>query len=181
MIPLAITADHISTTLAAYLGRFPEDAAGLAVPLGLLADGADLTSRKEFRGHVTAGAVLVNDRREALFVRHRALDRWLTPGGHLEPGDTTLVGAALRELAEETGVRVEGLAADGPVHIDVHAIPANPAKGEPEHRHIDVRFLFRTGGTDPVALQADEVTGYAWRPVEGIADGTLRARVLAAL
>ncbi|MGW7586791.1 hypothetical protein ACWGKU_29695 [Kitasatospora sp. NPDC054768] len=73
------------------------------------------------------------------------------------------------------------LAADGPVHIDVHTTPENPAKGEPEHRHIDVRFPFRTGGAELVALQEEEVTGYAGRPVEGIADETLRARFLAAL
>ncbi|MFE6500877.1 NUDIX hydrolase [Kitasatospora sp. NPDC057738] len=180
---MAITADHISTTLTAYLSRFPEDEANLAVALELLASGgdADVTSRKEFRGHVTAGALLVNDKREVLFIHHRVLDTWVPPGGHLEPEDTTLVGAALRELTEETGVGAEGLAADGPLHIDVHTIPENPAKGEPEHRHIDVRFLFRTGGAVPVTLQEEEVTGYAWRPVEGIADETLRARVLAAL
>ncbi|KIQ66690.1 NUDIX hydrolase [Kitasatospora griseola] len=178
---MAITADHISTTLATYLDRFPEDRAGLAVPLGLLADEADVTSRREFRGHFTAGAVLVNHKREALLINHRTLDKWLTPGGHLEPEDTTLLGAALRELTEETGVSATGLASVGPIHIDVHAIPKNPAKGEPGHLHIDVRFLFKASGTDLVTLQEEEVTGYAWRPVEGIADETLRTRVLAAL
>jgi 8-oxo-dGTP pyrophosphatase MutT (NUDIX family) len=178
---LAITADHISNTCAAYLDRFPEDKAALALPLGLLADNADVTDRKEFRGHFTVGAVLVNDKREALLIHHRALDKWLTPGGHLEPEDITLLGAALRELTEETGVSATVLASVGPVHIDVHTIPVNPAKGEPEHLHIDVRFLIKTSSTDLVTLQEEEVIGYVWRPVEGIADEVLRARVLAAL
>ncbi|MFD6042032.1 NUDIX domain-containing protein [Streptomyces koyangensis] len=37
--------------------------------------------------------------------RHNALRQYLTPGGHLEPEDTHLVGAALREFTEETGIR----------------------------------------------------------------------------
>ncbi|MCO5969609.1 NAD(P)-binding domain-containing protein [Actinoallomurus soli] len=50
-----------------------------------------------------------------------------------------------------------------PVDIDLHTIPANPAKGEPEHWHADFRWLLRV--QEPkVVLQAEEVDGYAWRP-----------------
>lgn len=50
---------------------------------------------------------------EALFVRRaeREGDPWSghvgLPGGHREPGDPDLVGTALRELAEETGLELE--------------------------------------------------------------------------
>ncbi|WP_406403626.1 NUDIX domain-containing protein [Streptomyces sp. NBC_00879] len=39
-----------------------------------------------------------------LHIKHRALNRWLLPGGHLEPDDTSLLAAAQRELTEETGI-----------------------------------------------------------------------------
>ena len=176
---MAITAEHIRTTLATYLDEHPEDKADLALPLSLLDSGAELASRKEFRGHVTAGAVLVNDHRHVLFIHHVALDKWLTPGGHLEAEDETLSGAALRELCEEAGIPAEAatLAGVGPVHIDVHPIPENPAKGEPDHFHVDFRFVFRTTGSELVTLQEEEVSGYTWRPVANIADDRLRARV----
>jgi hypothetical protein len=54
VIDLAITADHIRATLTAYLDEHPEDKPDLAPVLDLLDTGADLTSRKEFRGHATA-------------------------------------------------------------------------------------------------------------------------------
>jgi hypothetical protein len=51
-----------------------------------------------------------------------------------------------------------------PIDIDIHAIPANAAKGEPEHWHADFRWVFRVEAPS-VVLQAEEVEGYAWRPM----------------
>ncbi|MFJ5884395.1 NUDIX hydrolase [Kitasatospora cineracea] len=180
---MPITAQHVSETVTAYLAAHPEEKPELSAVLALVDGGADVTSRKEFRGHATAGAVLVDRDGKALFIHHVVLDKWLVPGGHLEPEDDTLSGAALRELVEETGVSPEGitLADTAPVHIDVHPIPANDAKGEPAHQHIDFRFLFRTADHSAVTLQEEEVSDYAWRDADTIADETLKGRVLAAL
>ncbi|MFJ2722763.1 NUDIX domain-containing protein [Streptomyces sp. NPDC087437] len=126
---MSISHEHIRSTVNGYLDAHPEDKAELAVTLDLLDDGAELTSRKEIRGHATAGAVLINEEGLVLHIHHLALDKWLLPGGHLEEQDTTLLEAALRELTEETGVRPEIVASVGdlPVHIDIHPIPANDA------------------------------------------------------
>jgi 8-oxo-dGTP pyrophosphatase MutT (NUDIX family) len=93
-------------------------------------------------GHFTASAfVLAPDDSGLLLIHHARLDRWLQPGGHVEPGDADLLAAARRELAEEVGIVDAELAAPGIFDIDVHGIPA--ARGEPHHEHFDVRFLFR--------------------------------------
>jgi ADP-ribose pyrophosphatase YjhB (NUDIX family) len=73
-----------------------------------LGRGTDLASRKEFDdGHVTCGAVMIDNTRRLLLIQHKALGRWL-PGGHLEPEDNSLNLAALRELEEETGIFWQG-------------------------------------------------------------------------
>src|SRR5690606_33263993 len=107
-----------------------------------------------------------------LHLHHNALDKWLLPGGHVEAVDLSLAGAALRELVEEAGLNggAVALAGAAPVHIDVHAIPANEGKGEPEHWHADFRFVFRLERDADVQLQEEEVSGYAWRLVEELAD-----------
>ncbi|WP_348538517.1 NUDIX domain-containing protein [Streptomyces sp. 4R-3d] len=182
MIDLPITEAHLRTTLTTYLDQHPEEKPGLAPVLNLLDSGADLTVRSEFRGHATAGAILAGPDGRILHVHHLALHKWLLPGGHLESTDDALLEAALRELTEETGIPAGAVStlAHRPVHIDVHSIPANDAKGEPEHQHIDFRFLFRTTA-DVGQLQAEEVTGAAWRDADTIGDQVLRQRVTQAL
>lgn len=96
-------------------------------------------------GHLTAAAVLLDAAGERLLLtHHRKLDRWLQLGGHAD-GDGNLVRVALTEATEESGI--DGLVVDPrPIDIDVHTIPARTRSNgtvEPEHLHLDVRFLVR--------------------------------------
>jgi hypothetical protein len=100
---MAISNLDISDALAGYLERYPEEAALLSEPMRLLSQGGDFASRRNFPMHVTAGALLVRGT-EILLVEHRAYGIVLQPGGHVEPDDVTLAGAAERELVEETGI-----------------------------------------------------------------------------
>ncbi len=134
--------------------------------LALLGRSGDVTSRRHYEpGHLTASAfVLSPDDSRLLLIHHGKLNRWLQPGGHLEPSDLSLEAAARREAKEETGVRELELLV-GPFDVDVHEIPGRAE--EPAHRHYDVRFLFRapeealTSGSDALAarwVSLDEVS-----------------------
>jgi 8-oxo-dGTP pyrophosphatase MutT (NUDIX family) len=177
---MPITAQHVRETVDAYLAEHPDERtalSGLVAMLGRVGD--SVTSRKEFRGHTTAGAAVLRPDGLVLTVEHRVLRTWLLPGGHVENSDLTLMDAALRELAEETGISPDCVTPDSglPLHIDTHSIPANPAKGEPGHLHFDFRYLFRTTA-DLVELQEEEVTAYSWRSAGTLAAGRLRTRVM---
>lgn len=115
-------------------------------------------SREQFTpGHITCtGLVLAPDRERLLLVHHRRLDRWLLPGGHVEPDDATVADAARREVVEETGALLapESLF----VGTDVHGIPG---KGrEPYHLHHDLLFHFRALG-DGLSL-SEEARDVIW-------------------
>ena len=136
---------------------------------GLVCDALDPFDRAHYApGHVTASAFVVDRARaKVLLILHGKLERWLQPGGHIEPEDRSVVAAAQREVLEETGLTV---AADGCelLDVDVHQIPAR--KDQPAHEHFDVRFVFeRTRGEARAGSDARHVR---WVPIRKLLDCT---------
>lgn len=183
---MPLTRHHIRTTVDSYLARHPHEREQLGALLETLdRTGRDIASRSTFTGHVTCGAIVVDQLGRVLHVLHLASGKVLAPGGHTEPTDDSLAAAALRELYEETGIPPRAVTAwpgyeSVPLDIDIHDIDTRPDKGEPGHQHFDLRFLFRlrTGDEVPVVLQQDEVGGIEWRPVDRVTSPTLREKLL---
>ena len=94
--------------------------------LMLLECTADPFSRHQFTpGHITCtGLVLAPDGERILLIHHRRLDRWLLPGGHVEPEDAEIWDAARREVIEETGAQLLPDSTPPLAGLDVHGIPA---------------------------------------------------------
>jgi 8-oxo-dGTP pyrophosphatase MutT (NUDIX family) len=112
--------------------------------LELLDGAADPFSRDSFDpGHLTAsGFVLHPAGDKLLVVFHQAMQRWLQPGGHIEPDDADVTAAAAREVEEETGLGDLEPVGEGIFDVDVHAV----AHGGPPHLHFDLRVRFLAGG-----------------------------------
>jgi 8-oxo-dGTP pyrophosphatase MutT (NUDIX family) len=91
--------------------------------------------------------VLAPDGEQLLLVHHRRLDRWLLPGGHVDPTDAEIWETARRETVEETGAVLAPDPAPRLAGLDVHGIPAG--KGEPYHLHHDLLFHFRATAEEP--------------------------------
>jgi len=116
-------------------------------------------------GHLTASAITVSaDGTRVLLLHHRKLDRWLQPGGHAEPGETSGEAVALREALEETGIRglVLHPTAPRPLDVDVHEIPARGA--EPAHEHLDLRYLVAAPAGAAMSPQLEEAHSVRWVP-----------------
>ena len=131
------------TELLDFIARYPED----------------FHRRTTLEGHLTASAWIVNATRDRFLLTHHAkLQRWLQLGGHIED-DATLVDAALREAREESGLFTVRLVKPAIFDLDIHTIPAR--KGEPEHLHLDVRFLLEADDQEPLSL-TEESHALAW-------------------
>jgi 8-oxo-dGTP pyrophosphatase MutT (NUDIX family) len=95
-------------------------------------------------------AVFVVHQGRVLLHRHVKLDRWLPPGGHIDPNEIP-DDAARREVMEETGVSAT-LVGTPVIDIDLPGQPKQlcPPAGiqitaiAPGHEHIDIVY-FATG------------------------------------
>jgi 8-oxo-dGTP pyrophosphatase MutT (NUDIX family) len=134
-------------------------------------------------GHLTGSAITVStDGSRVLLLHHRKLDRWLQPGGHGDPGETTGEEVALREALEESGI--PGLvlhpAAPRLLDVDVHDIPARG--DEPAHEHLDLRYLVRApegAAAAPDLAELHEIRWVRWDEVKALAPDHGLRRALA--
>ena len=152
----------LATAVASLIHRTPDapDPKSRELTLMLLASTAEPFSRSQFfPGHITCtGLVFAPDGERILLVHHRRLDRWLLPGGHVEPEDSEIWEAARREVIEETGAQLAPNGLPPLSGLDVHGIPAG--KGEPYHLHHDLLFHFRA--VSPDLRLSQESRDIAW-------------------
>lgn len=124
--------------------------------------------RTNLAGHLTASAFVIDrERKRLLLIHHKALDRWLQPGGHAD-GDPDLMAVARAEVREETGLRDLDPVFQGPFDLDIHSIPER--KDVPAHLHYDVRFLFEADGSFVPQGNDREVHRAAWVPLSDLED-----------
>jgi 8-oxo-dGTP pyrophosphatase MutT (NUDIX family) len=116
-------------------------------------------------GHLTASALVVDPVRErVLLTLHRKLRQWLQLGGHCEPQDTTLAGAALREATEESGIACLNLLPGGPARLDRHLTPCA--------WHLDVQYaaIAPEGAQESISEESLDLRWYGYHEVASVAD-----------
>lgn len=123
----------------------------------------DTLTRDNIFGHFTASAFVVNkERNKMVVVYHIINDGWIYPGGHAD-GEEDLLKVAIREVEEETGLKVKVL------DDNIYAIDSAPVKGHIKrgkyvsaHLHLDVIFIMEADDKNPLKYKEDESKGVKW-------------------
>ncbi|MEH0446259.1 MULTISPECIES: NUDIX hydrolase [unclassified Streptomyces] len=119
-------------------------------------------------GHITASALVIDpEHGRVLLTLHKKLRMWLQTGGHCEPGDATLAGAALREGTEESGMPGLSLLPGGPVRLDRHLTPCA--------WHYDVQYaaLAPAGAVEAISDESLDLRWFAYDEVGSVADASV--------
>src|SRR3954470_5891215 len=155
--------------LRAYLPRAadPHEAAMTRDTIAFVEAHEDCLLRSCVPGHLTGSAWIVSpDRKRVLLTHHHKLDKWLQLGGHAD-GETDLLGVALREAREESGLTRVRVVTSEIFDFDRHWIP--PRKAEPGHYHYDLRFMIEARDPEEPLLVSHESKDLAWVKLEHVA------------
>ncbi len=118
--------------------------------------GPALLSRAAAPSHLTASAVVLTpDARRTCLVLHGRVRLWVQPGGHFEPGDTSVAAACARETLEETGL--SGPVLPGPLSLSRHRAPCRTPGAD---WHLDIQHVLVCAQIPPVV--SAESLDVAW-------------------
>ena len=153
--------------LKTYKTRFMDELAFVRRSIDFVEQHEDVFYRELSPAHVTGSAWVVSPgRSQVLMMHHKKLDQWFQPGGHAD-GESDIVRVALKETAEETGIDASHIKlVDSSIFdVDIHTIPAHAS--DPEHQHIDIRFLIEIDNELPVPGN-DESHDILWIDLQNV-------------
>lgn len=117
--------------------------------------------RQNMDGHFVGSVfVVTHDYQKIALLKHKKLQLWLQPGGHVNDQDLTIFDTAKRECLEELGLSSDDIFTytSKIFDLDLHMIPA--INDLPAHWHLDVRYLLRT--TKQELKNSNESEEVAW-------------------
>ncbi|NLT95389.1 MAG: NUDIX hydrolase [Clostridia bacterium] len=130
----------------------------------------DVLTRNNRLAHITSSAFVVNQTKDkVLMVHHNIYNSWSWTGGHAD-GAEDLLAVALRELAEETGVKNARPLTNDIFSLDIIPVIGHFKKGQyvSAHVHLSVAYLVEADDSQPLVVKDDENSGVKWVPVEEV-------------
>lgn len=120
--------------------------------------------------HMTSSAFVVNKTRDKiLMVYHNIFDSWSWTGGHAD-GDEDLLGVAMKEAREETGITNITAVVPGIFSLDVLPVLSHIRKGKyiSAHLHLTAAYLLEADEAEELTVKPDENSAVKWIPIDQV-------------
>ncbi|MFD3158784.1 NUDIX hydrolase (plasmid) [Haloimpatiens sp. FM7330] len=130
----------------------------------------DILKRDNEIIHITSSGFVINkDKNKVLMVHHNIFNAWSLPGGHAD-GEENLLGVAISEIKEETGVKNISPITNKIVSLDMLSPFGHFRKGKyvSSHLHVSVVYLFQADENEQVIIKPDENSAVKWIPMNEI-------------
>ena len=106
--------------------------------------------------------VIDKSRKKILLVKHKKFNKWVQPGGHIEE-DETPEEAALREVYEETGLKVKLIGERFPRESDfIRPLAIQKNRGKNDDLHIDVVYVAEAASSQEILHDENESYDIGW-------------------
>ena len=151
-------------TIAEYRPKNEQEQVDQTAILTFIDAHPDVLDRSNRVAHLTSSAIIVNAAmNRVLFAHHNLYQSWGWVGGHND-GDPDLLGVALKEAHEETGVTGLVQVSTSIFMIDVIHVTNHIKHGQyvGDHLHLNVTYLLIGDEKQTPKHKPDENSGVRW-------------------
>jgi 8-oxo-dGTP pyrophosphatase MutT (NUDIX family) len=132
----------------------------------------DVLNRENLLAHVTSSAIVVNKKKDkVLFAHHNIYNAWGWVGGHND-GDSDLLGVAIKEAKEETGLEKISPVDEDILMLDIIHVTNHIKHGKyvGDHLHLNVTYLLEASEEETPMHRPDEHSAVAWFDIDSVLD-----------
>lgn len=110
-----------------------------------------------------ASVFVINpENKKILLVKHKKFNKWVQPGGHIDPMETP-EEAAVREVYEETGVKVKLIGEKFPREDDfIRPLGIQKNRGSEDNIHLDITYYGIPVNSVETVIEDDEAIQVNW-------------------
>ena len=124
----------------------------------------DILTRANEIAHFSASAWVINPQRDrVLMLYHNIYKSWAWPGGHAD-GEENLLGVALREVKEETGIERLRPVTEQLYSLEILTVNAHVKRGKyvVPHLHLNLTYLLEADDSQKIRSKPDENSAVRW-------------------
>lgn len=163
---------HLKSIIENYIPKCEQEEKDREAMLAFMEIHSDCLTRNSRAAHFTASSWIVNrERTKVLMIYHNIYDSWSWTGGHAD-GDADLLGVAIKEAKEETGIRTITPVSEEPVSLEIITVDGHIKRGAyvSSHVHLNLTYLMEADEEEALRIKEDENSGVRWIETKDLAE-----------